>query len=185
VILCGAVRCCLLRRPKFLARACVRHAATDASFPFCYNRFSTVICRIQGSQELWTIEVTRFVGRCRAFAAVVVAIWPVLCGERFSGLSRSTDAHSSNRSIYGVIPSPQLSWLAYQLRWMEHGFSFGSWCALTVLLIPPLLARIDAEETAVFRSLEMITHIPLSHIAPDSRDLLADSHGRGGAVSTS
>lgn len=62
------------------------------------------------------------------------------------------------------------------------GFRSGVGVLLTVLLIPPLLARIDAEENLLYSQFGDNYNSYRSHAAPDSRDLLADSHGRVRAV---
>jgi len=75
-------------------------------------------------------------------------IWPVfVLGHRFSGLVAIQPEHSLVTSgIYGVIRHPSyLGLLINSLGW-SLAFRSGVGVLLTLLLIPPLLARINAEE---------------------------------------
>jgi protein-S-isoprenylcysteine O-methyltransferase Ste14 len=75
-------------------------------------------------------------------------IWPVfVLGRRFSGLVAIQPGHLLVTSgIYGVIRHPSyLGLLVNSLGW-ALAFRSGIGVLLTVLLIPPLIARIQAEE---------------------------------------
>src|SRR5262249_13619052 len=75
-------------------------------------------------------------------------IWPVfVLRHRFSGLVAIQPGHTLVTSgIYGVIRHPSyLGLLINSLGW-SLAFRSGIGVLLTVLLIPPLLARIHAEE---------------------------------------
>jgi protein-S-isoprenylcysteine O-methyltransferase Ste14 len=79
-------------------------------------------------------------------------IWPVfVLGNRFSGLVAIQPGHTLVTSgIYGVIRNPSyLGLLINSLGW-SLAFRSGVGVLLTVLLIPPLLARIDAEENLLY-----------------------------------
>src|SRR5438093_1764623 len=100
--------------------------------------------------ELWTIDgnTIRWVGVALFAAGGALRIWPVfVLGERFSGLVAIQPGHTLvTRGIYGVIRHPSyLGLLVNSLGW-SLAFRSGVGVILTLLLIPPLLARINAEE---------------------------------------
>jgi protein-S-isoprenylcysteine O-methyltransferase Ste14 len=75
-------------------------------------------------------------------------IWPVVVlGERFSGLVAIQPGHTRvTGGTYGVIRHPSyLGLLINSLGW-SLAFRSGVGVILTALLVPPLLARISAEE---------------------------------------
>ena len=79
-------------------------------------------------------------------------IWPVfVLGERFSGLVAIQPGHTLvTGGIYGVIRHPSyLGLLMNSLGW-SLAFRSGVGLILTALLIPPLLARISAEENLLY-----------------------------------
>ena len=101
-------------------------------------------------QELWTIDgdTIRWVGVALFAAGGALRIWPVfVLGHRFSGLVAIQSGHTLvTNGIYGVIRHPSyLGLLINSLGW-SLAFRSGIGVLLTALLIPPLLARINAEE---------------------------------------
>jgi protein-S-isoprenylcysteine O-methyltransferase Ste14 len=101
-------------------------------------------------KELWTIDgdAIRWLGVVLFAAGGALRIWPVfVLGHRFSGLVAIQPEHSLVTSgIYGVIRHPSyLGLLINSLGW-SLAFRSGVGVLLTLLLIPPLLARISAEE---------------------------------------
>ena len=105
-------------------------------------------------RELWTIDgdTIRCVGVALFAAGGALRIWPVFAlGERFSGLVAIQPGHTLvTGGIYGVIRHPSyLGLLINSLGW-SLAFRSGVGVLLTVLLIPPLLARIDAEENLLY-----------------------------------
>src|SRR4030095_10407129 len=81
-------------------------------------------------------------------AGGALRIWLVfVLGHRFSGLVAIQPEHSLVTSgIYGVIRHPSyLGLLINSLGW-SLAFRSGVGVLLTALLVPPLLARINAEE---------------------------------------
>src|SRR5205823_9727267 len=101
-------------------------------------------------KELWTIDgdTMRWLGGVLFAAGGALRIWPVfVLGNRFSGLVAIQPGHTLVTSgIYGVIRHPSyLGLLINSLGW-SLSFRSGVGVLLTMLLIPPLLARIDAEE---------------------------------------
>ena len=101
-------------------------------------------------KELWTIDgdIIRWFGVVLFAAGGGLRLWPVfVLGNRFSGLVAIQHGHTLvTRGVYGVIRHPSyLGLLINSLGW-SLAFRSGVGVFLTVLLIPPLLARINAEE---------------------------------------
>jgi protein-S-isoprenylcysteine O-methyltransferase Ste14 len=101
-------------------------------------------------KEVWTIDADtiRWVGVVLFAAGGALRIWPVfVLGQRFSGLAAIQPGHTLVTSgVYGVIRHPSyLGLLINSLGW-SLAFRSGVGVILTVLLIPPLFARIRAEE---------------------------------------
>lgn len=98
----------------------------------------------------WTIDgdAARWVGVLLFIAGGVLRIWPVfVLGNRFSGLVAIQPGHRLvTTGIYGVIRHP--SYLGLLVNALGWGLAFrsGVGLVLTALLVPPLLARIGAEE---------------------------------------
>jgi len=102
-------------------------------------------------KELWTFDgnTIRWLGVALFVTGGALRIWPVfVLGHRFSGLVAIQPVHTLVTSgIYRVIRHPSyLGLLINSLGW-SLAFRSGVGVLLTGLLIPPLLARISAEET--------------------------------------
>jgi protein-S-isoprenylcysteine O-methyltransferase Ste14 len=102
-------------------------------------------------KDLWTIDgdAIRWLGVALFAIGGALRIWPVfVLGHRFSGLVAIQPGHTLVTSgIYRVIRHPSyLGLLINSLGW-SLTFRSGVGVLLTGLLIPPLLARISAEET--------------------------------------
>jgi protein-S-isoprenylcysteine O-methyltransferase Ste14 len=102
-------------------------------------------------KEFWTIdgESIRWLGVVLFATGGALRIWPVfVLGRRFSGLVAIQPGHTLvTTGIYGSIRHPSyLGLLVNSLGW-ALAFRSGVGVLLTALLIPPLLARIRAEET--------------------------------------
>jgi protein-S-isoprenylcysteine O-methyltransferase Ste14 len=100
--------------------------------------------------ELWTLDgdAVRWLGVVLFAAGGALRLWPVVVlGNRFSGLVAIQPAHTLVTSgVFGVIRNPSyLGLLVNSLGW-ALAFRSGVGVLLTALLIPPLLARIRAEE---------------------------------------
>jgi protein-S-isoprenylcysteine O-methyltransferase Ste14 len=94
-------------------------------------------------------DAVRWLGVGLFTAGGALRIWPVfVLGHRFSGLVAIQPGHRLVTSgVYGVIRHPSyLGLLINSLGW-ALAFRSGVGVLLTVLLVPPLLARIRAEET--------------------------------------
>ena len=98
----------------------------------------------------WTLDgdAIRWLGVILFVAGGALRIWPVfVLGHRFSGLVAIQPGHKLVTSgVYRVIRHPSyLGLLVNSLGW-ALAFRSGVGVLFTVLLIPPLLARIRAEE---------------------------------------
>ena len=103
----------------------------------------------------WTLDgdSIRWLGVILFTAGGALRIWPVfVLGHRFSGLVAIQPGHTLvTGGLYGIIRHPSyLGLLVNALGW-ALAFRSGAGVPLTAALIPPLLARIRAEE-ALLRS---------------------------------
>ena len=101
-------------------------------------------------KEFWTFdgEGIRWLGVALFAVGGALRLWPVfVLGHRFSGLVAIQPGHSLVTSgVYGVIRHPSyLGLLVSSLGW-GLAFRSGVGVLLTALTVPPLLARIRAEE---------------------------------------
>lgn len=98
----------------------------------------------------WTLDgdVVRWIGVLLFIVGGALRIWPVfVLGRRFSGLVAIQPEHRLvTTGIYGVIRHP--SYLGLLVNALGWGLAFrsGVGVLLTVFIVPPLLARIAAEE---------------------------------------
>jgi protein-S-isoprenylcysteine O-methyltransferase Ste14 len=98
----------------------------------------------------WIIDgdAVRWLGVVVFAVGGVLRLWPVyVLGDRFSGLVAIQPGHTLVATgIYGIIRNP--SYLGLLLNSLGWGLAFrsGVGVVLTALLIPPLVARIRAEE---------------------------------------
>ena len=101
-------------------------------------------------KEFWTLDgnFIRWAGVALFIAGGALRMWPVfVLGRRFSGLVAIQPGHRLvTRGIYGVIRNPSyLGLLVNALGW-ALAFRSAVGVLLAALLLPPLLARIRAEE---------------------------------------
>jgi protein-S-isoprenylcysteine O-methyltransferase Ste14 len=101
-------------------------------------------------KEFWILdgELIRWVGVVLFAAGGTLRIWPVfVLGRRFSGLVAIQPGHTLvTTGVYRVIRHPSyLGLLIMSFGW-ALAFRSGVGVLLAALLIPPLLARIHAEE---------------------------------------
>jgi protein-S-isoprenylcysteine O-methyltransferase Ste14 len=105
--------------------------------------------------DFWTIDgdAIRWAGVLLFALGGALRIWPVfLLGNRFSGLVAIQPGHTLlTTGLYSIIRHP--SYLGLLMNSLGWGLAFrsGVGVAITALLLPPLLARIRAEE-ALLRS---------------------------------
>ena len=100
--------------------------------------------------QFWTIDgdAIRWLGVVLFAAGGALRLWPVfVLGDRFSGLVAIQPGHMLVMTgVYAVIRHPSyLGLLVNSIGW-ALAFRSGVGVLLTVLTIPPLLARIHAEE---------------------------------------
>src|SRR6266850_706476 len=101
-------------------------------------------------QACWTIdgETIRWLGVVLFATGGALRIWPVfVLGHRFSGLVAIQAGHTLVTSgLYGIIRHP--SYLGLLVNALGWGLAFrsGVGLLLTAFMVPPLLARIRAEE---------------------------------------
>jgi protein-S-isoprenylcysteine O-methyltransferase Ste14 len=100
--------------------------------------------------DVWTLDgdAIRWLGVVLFAAGGALRIWPVfVLGRRFSGLVAIQPGHTLvTRGVYGVIRHPSyLGLLVNSLGW-ALAFRSGVGVLLTAFTIPPLIARIRAEE---------------------------------------
>lgn len=98
----------------------------------------------------WTVDgnTIRWLGVVLFGVGGALRIWPVfVLGNRFSGLVAIQPGHTLvTNGIYGVIRHP--SYLGLLMNSLGWAFAFRSLVGvlLAVLIVPPLVARISAEE---------------------------------------
>src|SRR6516225_3126500 len=101
-------------------------------------------------KEFWILDgdAVRWLGVALFASGGALRIWPVfVLGPRFSGLVAIQPGHTLvTTAVYGLIRHPSyLGLLVSSLGW-GLAFRAGVGVLLAVALIPPLLARINAEE---------------------------------------
>ena len=105
--------------------------------------------------DFWTIDgdTTRWLGVILFAAGGTLRLWPVfVLGRRFSGLVAIQSGHTLvTDGIYGVIRNPSYLGLLVSTFGWSLAFRSVVGVIVTALLIPPLVARIHAEE-AMLRS---------------------------------
>lgn len=101
-------------------------------------------------KEFWTIDgnTVRWLGVALFPVGGALRIWPVfVLGHRFSGLVAIQPEHNLvTNGIYRVIRHPSYLGLWINSLGWSLAFRSGAGVILTFLLVPPLLARIYAEE---------------------------------------
>lgn len=102
------------------------------------------------AEDFWTLDgdAVRWLGVVLFAFGGGLRLWPVfVLGRRFSGLVAIQPGHRLETSgVYGVIRHPSyLGLLVGSLGW-ALAFRAGVGLLLTALTLPPLLARIGAEE---------------------------------------
>jgi protein-S-isoprenylcysteine O-methyltransferase Ste14 len=93
-------------------------------------------------------DLVRWIGVVLFAAGGALRLWPVhVLGRRFSGLVAIQPGHALvTTGIYSAIRNPSyLGLLFYTLGW-SLAFRSGVGVIMTAMLIPPLVARMEAEE---------------------------------------
>jgi protein-S-isoprenylcysteine O-methyltransferase Ste14 len=98
----------------------------------------------------WTLdgESLRWIGVVLFALGCVLRLWPVfVLGDRFSGLVAIQPGHTLvTTGIYGTIRHPSYLGLLVSVVGWALAFRSAAGLMLTALLVPPLVARIHAEE---------------------------------------
>jgi len=99
---------------------------------------------------LWRLDgaAIRWVGVVLFAVGMVLRLWPVyVLGDRFSGLVAIQPGHRLvTTGIYAVVRNP--SYLGLLVSTLGAGVAFNTWVGvlLAAALLPPLIARMHAEE---------------------------------------
>ncbi|HTC09267.1 MAG TPA: isoprenylcysteine carboxylmethyltransferase family protein [Acetobacteraceae bacterium] len=99
---------------------------------------------------VWPLDgaSVRWLGALLYAVGIVVRLWPVyVLGDRFSGLVAIQPGHSLvTTGIYSVVRNP--SYLGLVVATLGWGMAFNTWVGvlLAAALLPPLVARMRAEE---------------------------------------
>ena len=101
-------------------------------------------------KELWTIDgdTIRWLGVVLFTAGGALRIWSVfVLGQRFSGLVAIQSGHTLvTNGVYGIVRHPSYLGLFINSLGWSLAFRSGVGVILTLLLVPPLISRISAEE---------------------------------------
>jgi protein-S-isoprenylcysteine O-methyltransferase Ste14 len=101
-------------------------------------------------KEFWTIDgdTVRWLGVVLFTAGGTLRIWPVfVLGKRFSGLVAIQSGHTLvTNGVYGIVRHPSYLGLFINSLGWSLAFRSGVGVILTLLLAPPLISRISAEE---------------------------------------
>ena len=110
-------------------------------------------------KELWTIDgdTIRWLGVVLFTAGGALRIWSVfVLGQRFSGLVAIQSGHTLvTNGVYGIVRHPSYLGLFINSLGWSLAFRSGVGVILTLLFVPPLVCRINAEED--LRTLGMST----------------------------
>jgi protein-S-isoprenylcysteine O-methyltransferase Ste14 len=101
-------------------------------------------------KNIWVLDgdTLRWIGVALLVIGGVLRLWPVfVLGRRFSGLVAIQPGHTLVTSgVYGVIRNPSYVGLLLSSFAWALAFRSGVAILLSILLVPPLIARIHAEE---------------------------------------
>jgi protein-S-isoprenylcysteine O-methyltransferase Ste14 len=100
--------------------------------------------------QFWSLDgdTIRWIGVALFVVGGALRIWPVfVLGPRFSGLVAIQPGHTLvTTGVYGIIRHPSYLGLLVNAAGWALAFRSGVGVILAALIIPPLLARIHAEE---------------------------------------
>jgi protein-S-isoprenylcysteine O-methyltransferase Ste14 len=101
-------------------------------------------------QDIWTLDgdAVRWCGVVLYAAGGALRLWPVFAlGRRFSGLVAIQPGHQLvTTGVYGIVRHPSYLGLIVSTLGWALAFRSGIGVLLTACLVPPLIARIHAEE---------------------------------------
>ncbi len=112
--------------------------------------FAAYLPALTDRKDFWTLdgETIRWAGVVLFIAGGALRIWPVfVLGRRFSGLVAIQRGHTLvTTGVYRVIRHPSYLGMLVNATGWALAFRSGVGLLLVALLMPPLLARIRAEE---------------------------------------
>ena len=111
---------------------------------------SAYLCAYTDRKDIWVLDgdAVRWAGVALLIPGGIIRLWPVyVLGRRFSGLVAIQPGHSLvTTGIYSVVRNPSyVGLLLCSFAWALV-FRAGVGLVLCALMIPPLIARIHAEE---------------------------------------
>jgi protein-S-isoprenylcysteine O-methyltransferase Ste14 len=100
--------------------------------------------------DFWTIDgdAVRWIGVVLFGSGSLLRIWPVfVLGDRFSGLVAIQPGHKLvTTGVYGLVRNPSYVGLLIGAAGVALAFRSSAGLLLTAMLVPPLIARMHAEE---------------------------------------
>jgi len=111
---------------------------------------SAYLCAYTDRKEIWVLDgdTVRWIGVVLLVPGGIIRLWPVyVLGRRFSGLVAIQPGHRLvTTGIYGLVRNPSyVGLLLCSFAW-SLVFRSAVGLVLSTLMIPPLIARIHAEE---------------------------------------
>ena len=111
---------------------------------------SAWLCAYTDRKDIWVLDgdTVRWIGVALLVPGGIIRLWPVyVLGRRFSGLVAIQPGHRLvTTGIYRLVRNPSYVGLLLSSFAWSLAFRSGIGLVLSALMIPPLIARIRAEE---------------------------------------
>jgi protein-S-isoprenylcysteine O-methyltransferase Ste14 len=111
---------------------------------------SAYLCAYTDRKDIWVLDgdTVRWIGVALLVPGGIIRLWPVyVLGRRFSGLVAIQPGHSLvTTGIYSLVRNPSYVGLLLSSFAWSLAFRSAVGLVLSALMIPPLIARIHAEE---------------------------------------
>lgn len=111
---------------------------------------SAYLCAYTDRKDIWVLDgdTVRWAGVVLLVPGGIIRLWPVyVLGRRFSGLVAIQPDHKLvTTGIYRLVRNPSYAGLLLSSFAWSLAFRSGVGLVLSALMIPPLIARIHAEE---------------------------------------
>jgi protein-S-isoprenylcysteine O-methyltransferase Ste14 len=111
---------------------------------------SAYLCAYTDRKDIWVLDgdMVRWLGVVLLVPGGIIRLWPVfVLGRRFSGLVAIQPGHRLvTTGIYGLVRNPSYVGLLLSSFAWSLVFRSAVGLVLSALMIPPLIARIHAEE---------------------------------------